>query len=148
MRVLQQMRQRELNHEMRNLSAKLTPAERRVKRISKLQEDTSRQVYVAVFRIKDFSDPKHRQFLFFILSEIFFSPLFNSFIFESISHFFISFCFCFYFSRYLCHITCSLNLSVLLLFSNVYLISSFIRHIFILFPWLDSKLMWMPNNIF
>ena len=60
MRVLQQMRQRELNHEMRNLSAKLTPAERKAKRISKLQEDTSRQVYVAVFRIKDFSDPKHR----------------------------------------------------------------------------------------
>ena len=60
MRVLQQMRQRELNHEMRNLSAKLTPAERRAKRNAKLQEDTSRQVFIAVFRIKDFSDAKHR----------------------------------------------------------------------------------------
>lgn len=60
MRVLQQMRQRELNHEMRNLSAKLTPGERKAKRTAKLQEDTSRQVYVAVFRIKDFSDAKHR----------------------------------------------------------------------------------------
>jgi hypothetical protein len=54
------MRQRELNHEMRNLSAKLTPAERRAKRNAKLQEDTSRQVFIAVFRIKDFSDAKHR----------------------------------------------------------------------------------------
>jgi hypothetical protein len=60
MRVLQQMRQRELNHEMRNLSAKLTPAERKAKKILKLQEDTSRQVSIAVFRIKDFSDAKHR----------------------------------------------------------------------------------------
>ena len=45
---------------MRNLSAKLTPGERKAKRTAKLQEDTSRQVYVAVFRIKDFSDAKHR----------------------------------------------------------------------------------------
>jgi hypothetical protein len=67
MRVLQQMRQRELNHEMRNLAAKLTPAERRAKRNAKLQEDTSRQVYVAVFRIKDFTDPKHRYFLIYFL---------------------------------------------------------------------------------
>mmetsp|Transcript_36097 Transcript_36097/g.34146 ORF Transcript_36097/g.34146 Transcript_36097/m.34146 type:complete len:526 (-) Transcript_36097:7-1584(-) len=60
MKVLQQMRQRELNHEMRNLAAKLTPGERKAKRTSKLQEDTSRQVHVAVFRIKDLADAKHR----------------------------------------------------------------------------------------
>jgi hypothetical protein len=60
LRVLQQMRQRQLNHEMRNISAKLTPAERKAKRIQKLQEDTTRQVHVAAFRIKDFTDPKHR----------------------------------------------------------------------------------------
>jgi U4/U6 small nuclear ribonucleoprotein PRP3 len=60
LRVLQQMRQRELNHEMRNISAKLTPAERKEKRVKKLQEDTTRQVHVAAFRINDFSDPKHR----------------------------------------------------------------------------------------
>ena len=44
MKVLQQMRQRVMNHEMRNLAAKLTPAERKEKRNRKLQEDTSRQV--------------------------------------------------------------------------------------------------------
>jgi U4/U6 small nuclear ribonucleoprotein PRP3 len=47
MRVLQQMRQREMNHEMRNQAAKLTPAERKKKRMKKLQEDTSRQVIIA-----------------------------------------------------------------------------------------------------
>jgi U4/U6 small nuclear ribonucleoprotein PRP3 len=60
LRVLQQMRQRELNHEMRNLSAKLTPAERKAKRLRKLQEDTTRHVHVAVFRVNDLTDPKHR----------------------------------------------------------------------------------------
>ena len=60
LRVLQQMRQRELTHEMRNLSRKLTPAERKAKKMKKLQEDTSRQVHVALFRVEDFSDPKHR----------------------------------------------------------------------------------------
>ena len=60
------MRQRELNHEMRNLSAKLTPAERRAKRNAKLQEDTSRQVFIAVFRIKDFSDAKHRYLVMWV----------------------------------------------------------------------------------
>lgn len=73
------MRQRELNHEMRNLAAKLTPAERRAKRNAKLQEDTSRQVYVAVFRIKDFTDPKHRYLLLYYLyvlcSFVFFKSL-------------------------------------------------------------------------
>mmetsp|Transcript_36427 Transcript_36427/g.67842 ORF Transcript_36427/g.67842 Transcript_36427/m.67842 type:complete len:278 (-) Transcript_36427:82-915(-) len=59
-RVVQQMQQRILNHEMRNEARKLTPAERREKKKKKLQEDTSRQVDVAVFRVKDFSDPKHR----------------------------------------------------------------------------------------
>ena len=49
-----------MNHEMRNLAAKLTPAERKEKRMRKLQEDTSRQVHIAVFRLNDFSNPKHR----------------------------------------------------------------------------------------
>lgn len=74
MRVLQQMRQRELNHEMRNLSAKLTPAERRAKRNAKLQEDTSRQVFIAVFRIKDFSDAKHRYLVMWV-AVVFWMPL-------------------------------------------------------------------------
>jgi U4/U6 small nuclear ribonucleoprotein PRP3 len=59
-RVIQQMQQRRLNHEMRNLAKKLTPAEKKEKKRRKLQEDTSRQVQVAIFRVKDFSDPKHR----------------------------------------------------------------------------------------
>lgn len=59
-RVIQQMQQRRLNHEMRNLAKKLTPAEKKEKKRRKLQEDTSRQVHVAIFRVKDFTDPKHR----------------------------------------------------------------------------------------
>ena len=54
------MQQRRLNHEMRNLARKLTPAEKKEKKRKKLLEDTSRQVFVAIFRVKDFSDPKHR----------------------------------------------------------------------------------------
>jgi U4/U6 small nuclear ribonucleoprotein PRP3 len=59
-RVQLQMQQRQLNHEMRNQARKLTPAERKEKKRKKLHEDTSRQVHVAVFRVKDFSDSKHR----------------------------------------------------------------------------------------
>jgi len=59
-RVLQQMQKRVLNHEMRNQAAKLTPAERKEKRVKKRQEDTSRSVSVAVFRVRDFVNLKHR----------------------------------------------------------------------------------------
>ena len=59
-RVIQQMRQRELNHEMRNQARALTPAERKEKKRKKLHEDTSREVHVAVFRVRDFSNLKHR----------------------------------------------------------------------------------------
>lgn len=57
---MEQMQQRQMNHEMRNQSMKLTPAERKEKKRKKLQEDTTRQVHVAIFRVADFSDPKHR----------------------------------------------------------------------------------------
>lgn len=60
MRVMQQMQQRVLNHEMRNQAAKLTPKERKDKKMAKLQEDTSKGVSVAVFRVKNFQNPKHR----------------------------------------------------------------------------------------
>ncbi len=60
MRVMQQMQQRVLNHEMRNQAAKLTPQERKEKKTRKLNEDTSRSVHAAVFRVKDFSNLKHR----------------------------------------------------------------------------------------
>ena len=59
-RVLQQMQKRVLNHEMRNQAAKLTPQERREKKQRKRQEDTSRGAHVAVFRVRDFSNLKHR----------------------------------------------------------------------------------------
>lgn len=59
-RVLQQMQKRVLNHEMRNQAAKLTPQERREKKLRKRQEDTSRSVSVAVFRVKNFASLKHR----------------------------------------------------------------------------------------
>ena len=60
MRVIKEMQKRQLNHEMRNLARKLTPAERKEKKRKKLVEDTSRQVTVAVFRVKDFSYGKVR----------------------------------------------------------------------------------------
>jgi len=59
-RVLQQMQKRVLNHEMRNQAAKLTPAERKEKRVKKKQEDTTRSVSVAVFRVRNFINLKHR----------------------------------------------------------------------------------------
>ena len=37
LRVLQQMQQRQMNHEMRNQAAKLTPEERSAKRARKMQ---------------------------------------------------------------------------------------------------------------
>jgi hypothetical protein len=56
LKVLQQMQQRVLNHEMRNQAAKLTPQERKEKKIKKIREDTSKCVSVAVFVVKDFSN--------------------------------------------------------------------------------------------
>ena len=60
MRVVQQMKQRQLNHEMRNQAAKKTPAEKWAKKMKKYQEDTTRQVSVACFSIKDLSNPSNR----------------------------------------------------------------------------------------
>lgn len=60
LRVIKEMQKRQLNHEMRNLARKLTPAERKEKKRKKLMEDTSRQVHTAVFRVKDFSYGKLR----------------------------------------------------------------------------------------
>ena len=59
-RVVQQVQKRLLDHEMRNLANKLTPAQRAEKQRRKLQEDTSRQVHVALFRVRNFNDRKHR----------------------------------------------------------------------------------------
>jgi U4/U6 small nuclear ribonucleoprotein PRP3 len=61
-RVMQQVRQREIAHEMRNLAAKLTPAQRREKQIRKAQEaaSTLRQITVAAFCVKSLANPRHR----------------------------------------------------------------------------------------
>lgn len=61
LKVLQQMQQRVLNHEMRNQAAKLTPKQKKEKKVRKLLEDTSKGVHVAVFRVLDLS---HRKFQF------------------------------------------------------------------------------------
>ena len=60
MKVLQQMQKRVIDHEMRNLAKKLTPKQRKEKKMRKLLEDTSKSVSVAVFSVKDFNSLKHR----------------------------------------------------------------------------------------
>ena len=59
-RVMQQIHERQLKHEMRNLSAKLSSAEKRDKLRRKMTEDTSKQAHVAVFRVRDLSSAKHK----------------------------------------------------------------------------------------
>ena len=44
-------------HEQANAQRKLSPEERKAKKIKKLQEDTSLGVSVAVYRLRDLSDP-------------------------------------------------------------------------------------------
>ena len=44
-------------HETANASRKLTETERRQKKIKKLKEDTSEEVNVAIYRVKDLSHP-------------------------------------------------------------------------------------------
>lgn len=63
MKVMEQMQQRVLNHEMRNQAAKLTPQERKEKKTKKLQEldyISLHGVQVAVFRVRNFSNLKFR----------------------------------------------------------------------------------------
>uniref|UniRef100_A0A7S2RZ89 Uncharacterized protein n=1 Tax=Rhizochromulina marina TaxID=1034831 RepID=A0A7S2RZ89_9STRA len=59
-KVMEQVQQRVMNHEMRNMAQKLTPQERKDKKRRKLTEDTSRQVVVAVYRVKDLSNQQHQ----------------------------------------------------------------------------------------
>ncbi|TMW60454.1 hypothetical protein Poli38472_000496 [Pythium oligandrum] len=59
-KVRQQMAQREKNHEMRNLARKLTPEERREKKLRKIKEDAAGDIHVAVFRVPDLANPQHR----------------------------------------------------------------------------------------
>ncbi|TDH64975.1 hypothetical protein CCR75_008055 [Bremia lactucae] len=59
-KVREQIAQREKNHEMRNLARKLTPEERREKRLRKIKEDAAKDIYVALFKVPDLSNPQHR----------------------------------------------------------------------------------------
>ncbi len=61
-KVIEQVRARELKHEMENLARKLTPAQRREKKVRKLQEaaEHARETHVAVFCISDLHSPKLR----------------------------------------------------------------------------------------
>ncbi|RLN44368.1 hypothetical protein BBJ28_00012632 [Nothophytophthora sp. Chile5] len=49
-KVRQQVAQREKNHEMRNLARKLTPEERREKKLRKIKEDAAGDIHVALFK--------------------------------------------------------------------------------------------------
>nr|CCA16522.1 U4/U6 small nuclear ribonucleoprotein Prp3 putative [Albugo laibachii Nc14] len=59
-KVRQQVAQREKNHEMRNLARKLTPEERREKKLRKIKQDAAGDIHVALFRVPDLSNPQHR----------------------------------------------------------------------------------------
>eukprot|EP01098_Paradermamoeba_levis_P000751 TRINITY_DN1087_c0_g1_i1.p1 TRINITY_DN1087_c0_g1~~TRINITY_DN1087_c0_g1_i1.p1 ORF type:complete len:475 (+),score=168.83 TRINITY_DN1087_c0_g1_i1:153-1427(+) len=58
--VRRQMAQRIANHEQRNQERKLTPEERKAKKMKKLFEDASKQIAVALFRVEDLSNGKFR----------------------------------------------------------------------------------------
>ena len=56
--VLQQVAQRQKNHDMRNLARKLTPQERKEKKRKKMIEDTSLESHVALFRVGELSETR------------------------------------------------------------------------------------------
>jgi hypothetical protein len=61
-KVLEQMKKRELKHEMDNLARKLTPLQRYEKKINKLKIATikAREMHVAVFSVNDLDAPRLR----------------------------------------------------------------------------------------
>ncbi|CAB3381819.1 Hypothetical predicted protein [Cloeon dipterum] len=58
--VREQMAKRQKAHEDANAARKLTPEERRLKKIKKMKEDTTLGVQVAVFRVRDLSNPSKK----------------------------------------------------------------------------------------
>lgn len=58
--VRAQMAKRVRQHEENNAARKLTPDQRRDKKIRKLQEDTSLGVQVAIYRVKKLNNPAHK----------------------------------------------------------------------------------------
>jgi len=59
-KVKQEMEERLGNHEARNEARKLTPEEKRAKKIKKFTEDISGEVCVALFRVSDLTNPQRR----------------------------------------------------------------------------------------
>lgn len=59
-KVMEQVNQRLQHHEMRNAARKLTPQERKDKKRRKLAEDTSHEVFVAVFYVHNLDSSQHR----------------------------------------------------------------------------------------
>jgi U4/U6 small nuclear ribonucleoprotein PRP3 len=59
-KVRAQMEKRRLAHQMHNEAQKLTPAQRKDKHRRKLQEDTTGEVHVSVFKIKNLENNSHR----------------------------------------------------------------------------------------
>ncbi|KAL5111832.1 U4/U6 small nuclear ribonucleoprotein Prp3 [Taenia crassiceps] len=58
--VRKQMESRKKAHEAANASRKLTKEQARFKRIRKIREDTSVRTHVAVYRVRDLTNPAHR----------------------------------------------------------------------------------------
>lgn len=58
--VREEMAQRQKNHDLRNAERKLTPEERRQKKLKKYADEVSIETQVALFRVEDFSNPQHR----------------------------------------------------------------------------------------
>ncbi|KAF2357128.1 Pre-mRNA-splicing factor 3 [Trinorchestia longiramus] len=58
--VRDQMAKRQHEHEKANAERKLTPLQRKEKRLSKISEDTSSGVHVSVYRVTDLSNGSHK----------------------------------------------------------------------------------------
>jgi len=58
--VRRQMAERVANHEARNQARKLTKDEKKEKKREKLDNDVKRGVHVALFKVNDISDPRHK----------------------------------------------------------------------------------------
>lgn len=58
--VRTEMEERAKAHDARNQERKLTPEQRRLKKLKKLKEDTSLVTHVALFRVTNLSDERHK----------------------------------------------------------------------------------------
>jgi len=58
--VRRQMAERVANHEARNQSRKLSKEEKKEKKKQKMENDAKKGIHVALFRVNDISDPRHK----------------------------------------------------------------------------------------